>query len=278
MEFVIAENCPNCPRCLEKNETKKGGSNKQCYDSELKQDTAERALEKEFDQAFAALNYEYYRLAGFDIRGVLTMSRFAKDSYVENPFITPDSFKRKQLPAYKSCYHPARNNRKLKKLLDMISGLTPIRNTHPSSSKAGGSKRGKGTTSISRREESMLAYKLLEPYFEALIALTGCNVSLDVLFGILEASDTYRPMFSLQYATLRREERYKSMSLDVQVLINNPVSVAIAKSKVLLSLFILACPKENRYQRRGLQCTSSLYCTCKRITNARTAGTRPIQN
>jgi hypothetical protein len=46
------------------------------------------------------------------------------------------------------------------------------------------------------------------------------------------------------------------MSLDVQVLINNSVSVAIAKAR-FSSLFILACPKENRYQRRGLQCTSA---------------------
>jgi hypothetical protein len=60
-------------------------------------------LWKEFDQAFAALNYEYYRLAGFDIRGVLTMSRFAKDSYVKIHILP--SFKRKQLPAYKSYYH-----------------------------------------------------------------------------------------------------------------------------------------------------------------------------
>jgi hypothetical protein len=102
----------------------------------LKQDDAGRALEKN-SIAFAALNYEYYRLAGFDIRGVLTMSRFAKDSYVENPYIT--QFIQTQTTSSKSYYHQHENSRKLKKLLDMISTYA-YSHTHPSSSKAGGSK------------------------------------------------------------------------------------------------------------------------------------------
>jgi hypothetical protein len=84
--------------------------------------------------------------------------------------------------------------------------------------------------------------------------------------GSSRASDTYRLCFSLQYATLGMRKD-TSPCLDVQVLINNSSFCHNCKSKVLLSLFILACPKENRYQRRGLQCTSAL-CTCKGLPEA----------
>jgi hypothetical protein len=121
-------------------------------------------LWKKIRSSIAALNYEYYRLAGFDIRGVLTMSRFAKDSYVENPYIT-NSFKRKQLPAQESYYHQPRKQPKIKETAGYDIGT--LRYSYSSILE-----QGWWIQSVGREAHQYLGiyagvHKLLEPYFEA---------------------------------------------------------------------------------------------------------------
>jgi hypothetical protein len=85
-----------------------------------------------------------------------------------------------------------------------------------------------------------------------------------MLFGILEAVTR---VFMLPYATCARGKIQVHVS-DVQVLINNSVSVAIAKAR--FSLFIYSSlSQENRYQRRV-----SVHVSLVHIKDRATAGTR----
>jgi hypothetical protein len=46
----------------------------------------------DFDQAFAALNILFYKLAMFDVCGILSMSRFAKAAYLDLPEFNPKMY------------------------------------------------------------------------------------------------------------------------------------------------------------------------------------------
>jgi hypothetical protein len=234
IEFIIAENCPHCPRCLLKNSV--GGD---CYDPSDKDAGAQgEAARVPFDCAHAALNLVLYMKAKINVTGTLSLSRFSKRSYVENQLLTGDFYLSGNIPLMDSCYHPAYNTRKIPGQLELVSQVTPTTSTHAKATKAGSgaSKVKESTAKIGRLESSMLPYRIMEPYFNALMRLLHLDetpaISLLSLFGLLEKSDTYRPMFSLDYSTLCLDSKYIAMNAKVVKLLKNNQEVENALYKV----------------------------------------------
>ena len=232
-EFVIAENCPHCPRCMAKDLI--GGD---CYDPSDKDAGAQgEAARVPFDQANAAVNVILYKKAMFDVTGTLSLSRFSKRSYVDNPLLTGAFYLSGNIPQKESCYHTAYNTRKEPGQLELVSQAIPVSSTRAKVTAGGGaSKVRKSIAKIGRLESSMLPYRIMEPYFNALMRLLRLDGNHDVgllsLFGLLEKSDTYRPMFSLDYSSLRLEPKYGAMNEKVVKLLKNNQAVEIALSKV----------------------------------------------
>jgi hypothetical protein len=237
---VIAENVPHCPRCMAK--TKTGGD---CYDAE-KEDAGAEIARVPFDTAFASLNYALYKKSLFDIVGVFTMSRFAKRSYTEG-VIDPRLFLSDEVPKFESLYHPVWNVVKMSGLLQLVSGSFPITSTR-TYSKASNEFVFTSSSSLGRKEEILLPYKLLEPYFQSLSVLIGDGErDIDDFYSILETSDTYRQMFALKYSVLRSSPLYKTLSTSIVFLAKNDKPVASALSKVHYFCFLtyLANPEAN---------------------------------
>jgi hypothetical protein len=220
----LAENCPHCPRCAKENDEYEGD----CYETDDGSDD-ESKLKSEFDRVVAALAYLYYRLALFDVVAVLTMSRFGKAAYSDNPMVLGKFFLSEKIPLMESCYHPAWSLRKVSRLLDIVSGATPIFTTKPKTSK---DKSRKGRSAIGWKEEEILAYKVVEPYFASLVKLFELDLDVGAMFSILENSETYRPMFRLDFSTLRHDPSYKSVTSKVASLMKNDKFVGFALSKV----------------------------------------------
>ena len=242
---MIAENCPHCPRCL-----KSEGENKEgdCYDP-AKEEGSDKKERSEFDKYHAALAYMYYSLAGFDIVGVLGCSKSGTDAYIENNMLEKCMFKSGELPDAVACMHPSWSLRKVSDLLKRVSMPAPLANTRPKIAKEG---KKKNDASIGRKEELLLAYKLAEPYFDALIKLTESETTKTILFGILESSDTYRPMFALKYANIILDQAYISLSPFIVSMAMNASSVAKGKNKVLFTLGLTTRLILPRFQRRKI--------------------------
>ena len=115
-----------------------------------------------------------------------------------------------------------------------MSGSAPLTSTRQKIAKEG---KIKNATSIGRKEELLLAYKLAEPYLDALIRLTKSETTKESLFEILEKSGTYRPMFALQYANIVLSQAYISLSPCVVSMAKNTSSVAFGKNQVLLTIW-----------------------------------------
>jgi hypothetical protein len=233
-EFIIAENCPHCPRLLSKNNS--GG----VCDGDSGIDNDARTP---LDQALASITMLLYKLAMVNVTGILSLSRFAKISFIDNAFLS-EHFLSGLLPIKSSCHHPAWNTRKVPGLLAMVSGSTPTTSTRAKSSK-GGQSGSKSSNLTGRNEEMMLVYKLIEPYFVALKTLTGSGTPLAHLFRVLENSDFYRPMFTLEYASLCLDPKYASITAEVAELFNNKKSITAALKKVFsscLNLFDRSSP------------------------------------
>lgn len=228
---MIAENCPHCPRCL-KNE-KDGEKEGDCYDPAKEEVGSDKIERSEFDKYHAALAYMYYYLAGFDIVGVLGCSRSGRDAYIENNMLENRMFKSGELPDTVACMHPSWSLRKVSGLLDRVSRPAPLTSTQPKIAKEGSKK---NDTSIGRKDELFLPYKLAEAYLDALIRLSKSETTKEILFGILESSDTYRPMFALKYANIILDQAYIALSPFVVYMAKNTRSVAYGKNKVLFTL------------------------------------------
>lgn len=222
---MIAENCPNCPRLL--NKSSSGGD---CYDPEDKDHAEAEAARIPFDSAFARFNYALYKKSLFDIVGVLTMSRFSKRSYAEG-VLDSRLFLSGTIPRMQSVHHPVWSLKKVSGLLKLVSAPTPTASTKP---KAQSDVKFSSSSSLGSKEENMLAYKLVEPFLRSLSNLTGeHDRELVDFFSILESSARYRPMFRLKYSDLRSSKLYHTITPEIVSLAKNDKSVAIALSKVL---------------------------------------------
>ena len=123
-------------------------------------------------------------------------------------------------------YHP--------EVLKLVSQASPVSSTHANASKGSSAIKVKESFSkIGRGEGAMLPYRIMEPYFQALMRLLPQDtITLSSLFGLLETSDTYRPMFSLTYSTLCVDGKYIAMNEKVTAVFKNDTSVKIGSATV----------------------------------------------
>lgn len=226
-EFVVTENCPYCPRLLAK--TKKEGD---CYNQTVEEgDSQERTP---LDLALARFNVILFKKAKFNIRGIWSMSRYTKASYLHEDVLTDQMYMSNETPKTTHCKHPAWSTRKMPGMMAMMSkvGFVSTRTAGYNESNY------ESKASISRKEERMLPYSLLIPYFHAVKTLTGLDVPLENLFRILE--EKCKPMFSGDFKRLQHEGSFTSLTDDIINLTKNTKGVSIGKKKVLLIFLILS--------------------------------------
>jgi hypothetical protein len=199
-----------------------------CFDAKAEEE-GESDLKTKFDKSMAVVEMLLHKKANINVVGVMGLCRQAKSAYLDNEQLKDQHFKRGKLPSMTNDFHPSYHIRKLRDVIDLMRYPTPHRNTKPKASTTG---KTSSSTSIGRNFQSILLYKMIDPYWKSLRKLTSLEVDFTTLVGVLRAYDRYRAVFRFDGEEVLNNPMFIAMSDRVAMIAKNDTLVKIGKATV----------------------------------------------
>jgi hypothetical protein len=248
---VLLENCMHCPACSSNSSKGNCEFDNEIIESstdtdELKKDKAQRVAA---DEQIAVLNLQLCRLSNMNVTGILGLCKEFEHAIEQNKSINASCFLSGISPLTKHSFHPSYNLRKFYEVIEMISGSCPVARTR---SKSQNDTAYKKLSFISRKDESILIYRVFETYFLQLISIipSQTGLALNNLFRVLENSSMYQCLFREKYEVLVQDPLFCAMTERVCTLAKHDSRVQSAKKKVCYPFNIwLDLAQENTEER-----------------------------
>jgi hypothetical protein len=241
VNFVLIENCMNCPGLVGSNNKNCETENGEDYgDLSIDEIKKKRDCRELIDKQLALMNLLLYRLAEVNVVGVWGLCNEYVHAILENDGITEDCFLSGQTPEYRSNNHPAYNVRKLYESIKIVSGNAPIEKTRP---KNRNDHSFRNLSYIARPDEERLLYRVYEVYLDSVLSFVGTSITIGELFVYLESSRMYSSLFCLEFSELSNDPFYKAMTKEVVYLMKNDSQVKKAEHKVSFVTLISRSPQ-----------------------------------